>query len=262
MRTLYSHDYRTAGLGTLMRQLILGGIERMPYLRVSPLTIAAQFVVKSVAHRANMAIKMLENVAAMSTILVEQAAYPLLLQTSHEIDKLMATQIPLEQKQVNVFKIIHPFFLITSPLAYLSIGNYIDSFESQIGAHQTVLDRFNEMWTWVEKTKVTYVEDGDTIYVAEYPTIPIRIEGIDCPETFHAGFTGGDPNDPKWDAGNEAKAFTESKLLGKEVKLRARTERDIYDRIIAKVYFPGDNDFAWTLLGAGHGEMMFSTWFT
>lgn len=248
MRQLYAHDYRAAGLATLARQVTLGGIAIMPYVSRDPVTWIAQFILKSVAHQANMAIKTLENVAAMATILVEQAAYPLLLQTSHEIDELMATQIPLEKGQVNLFKMIHPFFLTTSPLAYLSLGNYIDSFEAQIAAHQSVLDHFNTLWTWIEKTEVTYVIDGDTICVAEYPNMSVRLEGIDAPEM----------DTPE---GEEAKAYVEERLLGQQVKLRARTQLDKYGRVIAKVYFPGDKNFAWEIMAAGHAKVLYSTWF-
>lgn len=258
MRQLYSHDYRAAGLGTLARQMILGGVAFMPYAK-DPLVAACQLVLKSVAHTASMAIKTLENVSSMSIILTEQAAYPLLLQTSHEMDKLMASQIPLERKQLAVFKTIHPLFAVTSPLAFLSLGNYIEALTAQIHCHQTVLNHFNSMWTWVEKTEVTYVVDGDTIYVAEYPGVAIRLEGINCPEIWHEG--EGDPDDSKWDAGNAAKEFTETELLGKEVKLRARTERDVYGRIVAKVFYPDDKNFSWTIMAAGHAKLLLSTWF-
>ena len=254
-----SHTYVAAGLGTLSRQVMAHYLYKI-FPSDTAKSIAGLFGLE--IHRVIVAITVLEQALSSMIILTEQAAYPLLLQTSHEIDKLMAAQIPLEERQLNILRLVLLPYGVFSPLGGISIGNYIRSFQAQIDAHQAVLDNFNNMWTWIEKTKVTYVEDGDTIYVSEFPDTAIRLEGIDCPEIWHEGFSEGAPDDPKWDAGNEAKAFTESQLLGKEVKLRARTERDIYDRIIAKVYFPGDKDFAWTLLGAGHGEMMFSTWFT
>lgn len=253
-----ARDYTSAGLATLSRQILFH------YLyKIFPSNTAASIagLAGLDVHRLNLACLLFEQVLSSTMVLTEQSAYPLLLQTSHEIDKLMAAQIPLEKRQLHLFRFVNMSYAPLSPLAGLSLGNYIHSFEAQIDAHQTVLDHFNEMWTWVEKTKVTYVEDGDTIYVAEYPDTAIRLEGIDCPEIWHKGFSEGAPDDPKWDAGNEAKAFTKSKLLGKEVKLRARTERDVYGRIVAKVFYPGDKNFAWEIMAAGHAKFLLSTWF-
>ena len=252
-----SADYTAAGLHTLSRQCIGHYLYKI-FASDTAESLGGLFGLD--VHRLIVAFKIIEQAISSMIILTEQAAYPLLLQTSHEIDKLMASQIPLEKRQINLLKPIVALYAVYSPLAGISFGNYVRSFEDQVSAHQSVLDHFNEMWIWIEKTKVIYVEDGDTIYVSEFPNTAIRLEGIDCPEIFHAGFSEGDPDDPKWDAGNEAKAFTESKLLGKEVKLRARTERDIYDRIIAKVFYPGDKNFAWEIIAAGHGEMVFWTY--
>lgn len=254
-RQYSSVEYTAAGLATLTRQA--GEFYVHKVFPVNTATDISGFFGLDI-HRYFMACKSLEQLAGMMVILTEQAAYPLLLQTSHEIDKLMATQIPLEKKQLSALVKILPLFIWCSPLALASLGNYVRSLDAQIHCHQTVLNHFNSMWTWVEKTEVTYVVDGDTIYVAEYPDVAIRLEGIDCPEIWHEG--DGDPDDPKWDAGNAAKEFTETELLGKEVKLRARTERDIYDRIIAKVFYPGDKNFSWQIMAAGHAEMMLSTW--
>ena len=254
MTQFSSSDYMTAGLATMSRQCICEGLAYAPLTTGEPISTAALLILKAAAHRADLSIKILERAAGAMIVLTEQAAYPLLLQTSDEMDKLMATQIPLEERQLSIFKMIRPFFTFASPLAWISLGNYIDSFQAQIDCHQAILDHFNNLWEW-KTTTVTGVIDGDTIYVDAYD-ISVRIEGIDCPETWHEEWSEGNPEDPKWDPGYAAKAYTESRLLGKEVELRARKELDDYGRIIAKVYLDGKN-FANELVLEGHAKFIF-----
>ncbi len=249
---LSTRDYRTAGAATLARQ---ASFVMADYAFDGPTAGLIDKATLSTIHKVDMAIKMLEAICGYSIILVEQCAYPLLLQISQELDKLMETQIPNEERQLAVFKAIRPCLFSLNPLAWLVMGNYIESFQAQIDCHQKVLDNFHDLWEY-KTTTVTSVIDGDTIYVSDYEQA-IRIEGIDCPEIWHEGDEPR-PEDSKWDAGNAAAEFTKSKLLGKEVELRARKKHDIYDRIIARVYLDG-KDFANAIVAAGHGKFIFWT---
>jgi len=235
-----SQDYISCGSATLSRQVVCAVIAAAP-LKGHPLYIAAIAILKFAAAQFNLRMKILEEAMSASLVLVEQSGYPLLLQTSEEMDKLMAAQIPIEEKQLALASTIRPFMLITSPLAWLSLGNYIDSFNAQIDAHKTVLMHFEQLWEWKLAT-VTEVIDGDTFKTDVYDE-PIRFEDINCPEL-------------DTEAGKAAKAYTESHLLGKEVELRARKQLDDYNRRLAKVYLNGKN-FAYELVSQGLAKFVF-----
>jgi len=240
MGHLTSQDYISCGSATLSRQVICGVIAAAP-LKGHPIYVAAIAVLKFLSAQFNLRMKILEQVMSASTVLVEQSGYPLLLQTTEEMDKLMAAQIPIEEQQIALAATIRPFLAVTNPLAWLSLGNYIDSFNAQVAAHKAVLMHFEQLWEWKLAT-VTEIIDGDTFKVDVYDE-EIRFEDIDCPEL-------------DTEAGEAAKAYTESRLLGKEVELRARKQVDDYGRRLAKVYFDGKN-FAYELVQQGHARFSF-----
>nr|MDA3834633.1 thermonuclease family protein [Spirochaetales bacterium] len=233
MTQFSSSDYMTAGLATMSRQVVCAGIAHAPYTTGEPLSTAAIIILKLANHYVQLSINILEQAVSAISILTEQSAFPLMLQISGEMDEMMATQIPLEEKHLAIFKSIRPLYLFASPLAWISLSNYIDSFQAQIDCHQAILDHYNSLWEY-KTSKVNYVVDGDTIYVDAYET-SIRIEGIDCPEL-------------DTEEGEAAKAYTEDRLLNQEVKLRARKKVDVYGRRVAKVFFPEDKNFAYELV--------------
>ena len=220
-----SVDYFSAGLATLSRQVICFAIAKAP-LKGHPVYIAANLTIKFAVHQFNLRVLEIESAMDASLILAEQTAYPLLLQVSEEMDRLMAAQLTWEDKQIALAELIHPLLLLIEPLAYLSIGNYIDSMKAQKDAHTAVLLHFESLWEWKTAT-VTYVIDGDTFKVDIFDE-SVRFEDIDCPE-------------PDSDKGKAAKAYTESHLLGKEVELRVRKQLDDYGRRVAIVYLDGKN---------------------
>jgi micrococcal nuclease len=77
--------------------------------------------------------------------------------------------------------------------------------------------------------------DGDTV-VAQFidgRREIVRLLGVDTPETRH-------PDKPVECFGPEASAYTETRLLGRRVKLERDAElRDIYGRMLAYVYVDG-----------------------
>ena len=234
MAHLSSTDYWTAGLATLSRQVICFAIAKAP-LSGHPVFIAANAILKFAVHQFNLRVLEIETAMDASLMLAEQTAYPLLLQVSEEMDWLMAAQLTWEEKQIALAELIHPLLLPIEPLAYLSIGNYIDSMKAQKDAHTAVLLHFESLWEWKTVT-VIYVIDGDTFKVDIFDE-SVRFEDIDCPE-------------PDTDKGKAAKAYTESHLLGKEVELRVRKQLDDYGRRVAKVYFDGKN-FGYELVRNG-----------
>lgn len=255
MARFSSSDYATAGLATLSRQCICEGLAHAPYKTGEPFSTAALIILKLAAHRAQMAATMLDTIVGYASSLVEVHAFGLLLQISEEMDDLMAAKIPQEEKQLAILKIILPLIRFTNPLGWLSFSNYINSFQAQIDAHNAVLAHFRSLWE-TKITKVTYVSDGDTIYVDAYED-SIRIEGVDCPEIWHEEKDPeGSPDDEQYAAGYAAKDFTTEQLLGKEVELKTRIKRDDYGRIIAKVYIDG-KDFVNAIVLNGHGKFIF-----
>lgn len=84
---------------------------------------------------------------------------------------------------------------------------------------------------------VVQVIDGDSVTVlAGRSRLPIRLEGIDCPE-------GGQPY------GNEAERFTRSLLLNRPVELRPK-EWDDYGRLVARMWID-NTDVAMMLVEQG-----------
>ncbi len=87
--------------------------------------------------------------------------------------------------------------------------------------------------------KVITVKDGDTIEIlkAKMP-VTIRLDGIDCPEK-------------RQDFGQKAKEFTSSLCFGKTVKAII-SDKDKYDRLIAKVILPDGKVLNEEILKAGY----------
>lgn len=231
-------NYRNAGIATASRQASFAVAE---YAWSEGSTSKIKQLLSKAMHKVQLTTTILEAICGYSIILVEQTGYPLLLQITEELDRMMERQIPLEQNQLNLFKAVHPLLLVPSSLAWISLGNYIEGFEAQIYCHQKVLEHFQSLWEY-KTTKINYVVDGDTIYVDAYAE-SVRIEGINCPELGT-------------DEGEAAKEFVKSKWLNKEVELRARKELDVYGRRIAKVYYKEKN-IAYEIVIEGHGKFIF-----
>ncbi|HYW56900.1 MAG TPA: thermonuclease family protein [Polaromonas sp.] len=93
---------------------------------------------------------------------------------------------------------------------------------------------------WAGSAKVTYVTDGDTLWVrpggAGKP-IKIRIDGIDAPEICQAG-------------GEAARAALASRVVGRTVVFSTRRQDD-YGRHVATIELDGEDVAAW-MVGQGH----------
>jgi micrococcal nuclease len=99
--------------------------------------------------------------------------------------------------------------------------------------------------------KVKRVVDGDTVDIE--PAVDgidrVRFIGVDTPETR-------DPNCGKQPYGDEATAFTTSKLQGQEIGLEFDVQRtDRYGRLLAYVYPSDDEMFNETLLEEGYAQV-------
>jgi len=233
-----SSDYAAAGMATLSRQVSFTVAD---YAFGAPTAGRVKKLLLAASHKAEMSTKIIEMIVGYSSVLVEQSAYPLLLQISEELDKLMEAQIPIEENQLRLFTAVHPFLLVANPLAWISMGNYIDSFQAQIDCHQKVLEHYQSLWEY-KTTTVNYVIDGDTVFVDAYEE-SVRIEGIDCPELGT-------------DEGEAARVYAEERLLNQEVELRTRHKLDYYGRRVARVYLEGKN-FANELVLNGHAKFIF-----
>lgn len=92
----------------------------------------------------------------------------------------------------------------------------------------------------VYTARVTYVTDGDTLWVQPddgSATRKLRLQGIDAPEICQAG-------------GDAARAALTALVLAQRVQVRVRA-RDDYGRGLARIQL-GSNDVAATLVRAGH----------
>ncbi len=88
--------------------------------------------------------------------------------------------------------------------------------------------------------RVTYVTDGDTVWVRPEDgsaTRKLRLQGIDAPEICQPG-------------GADARAALRTLVLARRVQVRVRA-RDDYGRGLAQVRF-GSNDVAAMLVRGGH----------
>lgn len=98
--------------------------------------------------------------------------------------------------------------------------------------------------------KVKYVYDGDTIEVdISGVKEKVRLIGVDTPETQ-------DPDLPVQCYGPESTAYTESRLLGKEVRMESdptNQNRDRYDRLLRYVYLSDGTLWNKKLIEDGYG---------
>lgn len=252
-----SYDYTARGLALMARQVILTAPAIMKWLDPLGANMLLTFL-GSPLHVMDSTIRSIERANNLACVLVNQCAYSMMLQAGEEMDREMEVQIPNMLKTLNLLEAIHPIYSIVNPLGKIVMEDRIYGYHSNMDSYQAILDLWHDTWEWTTTT-VTEVTDGDTIYVAAY-TDPIRVEGINCPEICHEEYDDCDPEDERWEAGYAAKEYAASLLLGKTVELRARKQRDYYDRVLAKVFIGGKDGaiFGNEMVKAGHAK--FYTW--
>ena len=83
------------------------------------------------------------------------------------------------------------------------------------------------IFTGIGESKVTYISDGDTIWVKGINR-SIRLGYIDCPETTQP-------------YGLEAKEYLLNRILGEEVSINITGDDRKHDRIIGEVFYKDEN---------------------
>ena len=239
------------------RQILLSyPTELLDFLPDSALAILSY--IDSPLAKLDQAIKLVERANNLSCVLVNQCAYSMILQTSEQMDREMAVTIPWMTGALKLFEAILPLYYVLNPLGGIAFTNRKHCYHANMDAYQTILDIWNDSWEW-KTTTVTEVIDGDTIYVEAYDD-PIRIMGIDCPETCHQEYDDCDPADAKWEAGYAAKAHAESLLRGQTVYMQVMKQRDYYDRLLAKVRIGAEDGTIFANEMVRHGHAKFFTW--
>lgn len=140
--------------------------------------------------------------------------------------------------------------LVTLNIVVLTIGIMaVIAWKSDYGNKVINLVR-NQNTDVVGYYSVTAVYDGDTIGInMSGKTERIRLIGVDTPETK-------DPDLPIQCYGPESSAYTESNLLGKEVRLESdptNQNRDRYDRLLRYVYLKDGVLWNLKLIEEGYG---------
>lgn len=252
MRTLERtrSNYTFAGLATLARQCLFQVDSYFDILRDS--NEIANKILTSL-HITPIADMLALTAINHAVFLTEQQAYPILLQLSLEDSNLIASTLEEEETKLIILESIMPVIKTLNPLAWLAYGNFIEGFKAQMTCHHKVLEYFGESWQWLIKT-VKEVIDGDTISVHGLED-SIRFMGIDCPEIWHEDDIGK-PEDDRYKAGREATAYTTKRLLGKKIKIKLYTKRDIYGRHLAKIYI-GGKSFETELVREGHAKFKY-----
>jgi micrococcal nuclease len=98
---------------------------------------------------------------------------------------------------------------------------------------------FVPMTGWAWDAKVTYITDGDTLWVQAdegRKPVKIRIDGIDAPEICQAG-------------GQASRVALAGRLAGRRVSVSTRGQDD-YGRIVAAIELDGEDIAAW-MVGQG-----------
>lgn len=99
----------------------------------------------------------------------------------------------------------------------------------------------------VRRHRVLRVVDGDTVEVAYRGGTPVRVIGIDTPETVH-------PSQPVECGGPRASRLADQLLAGKKVRLvfdRSQGRTDTYGRTLAYLEAPGVGDFGLAMVRRG-----------
>ncbi len=220
-----ANTFRAAGLATLSRQIICKSLVHAPVAKGGPLGIAAMIILKSTAHKVSYIVIILDSLISLTVVLVEQAAFPLFLQVFNRFYGAMEKQIELEEIQLGLIRKPQIAYLLVSPLHFLILGDYCDSFQSHIDANKAIV------FSPFESTMatVTKVIDGDSIRTDASDKI-IRIKKLACPELNEK-------------IGEIARDYAVKRLLHKQVKLIADHHCDMYSRILADVEIDG-KDFA------------------
>lgn len=247
-------NYIFAGLHTVARQTLFKmdeWLNELAYPRFK--TPLSWIILGSSIQFGSFAEQLTSTAMGYTVILTEQEAYPILLLLSLEDAELIEVKLEMERERVDAMKYLMPSLELMNGLAWLAYGNFIEGFEAQMECHQKVLDYFNESWTWIT-AKVTKVLDGDTIYV-DGVEASIRFSGIDCPEIWHKD-DPGKPEDERYAAGRAAGQYTTDRLLGKQIKIKLYTKRDIYKRRIGKIYI-GGKSFETELVREGHAKFKY-----
>ncbi len=94
------------------------------------------------------------------------------------------------------------------------------------------------VWAW--SAKVTYISDGDTLWVRADEggkRVKIRVDGIDAPEICQAG-------------GQAARDALAARVAGRTVGVSTRRHDD-YGRTVAAIDLDGEDIAAW-MVGQGH----------
>ena len=96
----------------------------------------------------------------------------------------------------------------------------------------------HSVWAW--NGKVTYITDGDTLWVQPDRSgkpVKIRVDGIDAPEICQAG-------------GQAARAARAGRVAGRTVAVSTRRHDD-YGRTVATIDLDGEDIAGW-MVGQGH----------
>lgn len=218
--------FRAAGLSTLSRQIVCKSFvhARVPLVG-DPVRIGLTFLLKSAAYIVSYMVTTLDSIISLTVVLNEQAAFPLFLQVFNRFYGAMEKQIELEEIQVSLLREPVIAYAFVSPLHFLILSDYRDSFQSHIDANKAIA------FSPFESTMatVTKVIDADSIRTDASDKI-IRIKKLACPELNEK-------------TGEIARDYAVKRLLHKQVKLIADHRCDMYSRILADVEIDG-NDFA------------------
>ena len=245
----------------MARQIILSTADLGGLLPDAAVDILA--FMGSPLHTLDVAVRMIERASNMARTLVNQTAYPMMLQTSHEFDRLMYEHLPKDSAHIGKLNLLLIPLTIANPLGGVVYEDLKQAYWANYNAYDAISKKWYGKWEWITRT-VEEVVDGDSFRVREVLDDPklmdIRIEQCNCPEIWHVEKDpDGDPDDPRYAAGYAAKDYTTSRLIGTEVELRARRRRDFWDRVIAKVFIDGES-FATELVKEGHA-VFYPRWF-